>query len=136
MRIALALCLALIASGALAKGEQPADPFLNGGRVQGEELARRIEAAEHHPLGSRENPVRTNGPGGQREYLTRLRCSDGRAPSFGRVGNFGPGVSNSIIDGYQVRCAGAEPAEAMIVMDMYFPDHRETRAAPGFTIAD
>ena len=108
--------------------------LLGGGRLKGAQLAAAIDKAASHPLGSKENPVRVSRPQGQQGYLRRLRCSDDRAPRFERVGNFGPCVFGSIIDGYKVTCAGgAAPAESMIFMDMYHPDHDETGPPPGFT---
>lgn len=105
-----------------------------GGRASGADLERRIAEASRHPLGSRENPVRVSAPQGQRAYLARLRCTGGQAPSFQRVGNFGFGVFGSIIDGYDVRCAGGEPRQSMIFMDMYHPGHDEQGAPAGFTL--
>lgn len=107
------------------------DDLFGGGRVSGAQLDARIAAASAHPLGSRENPIRTNMPEGQRAYLRSLRCPDGSAPAFERVGNFGPGVYGSIIDGYETRCPGAEPV--ILFMDMYHPGHVETGAPAGFT---
>lgn len=103
--------------------------------LAGDTLDSRIETAAAFPLGSRENPVRVDMPAGQRAYLDRLRCSNGKKPAYERVGNFGVGVFGSIIDGYQVVCPGkGEPKESMIFMDMYHPDHLETAPVPGFTI--
>ena len=105
-----------------------------GGRFKGMQLEAAISKASIQPLGSKENPVRVSMPQGQQSYLRRLRCSDDKPPKFDRVGNFGPGVFGSIIDGYRVTCGGdAEPAESLIYMDMYHPDHVETAAPPGFT---
>lgn len=103
---------------------------------KGAELEKLIEEAQAHPLGSEENPVRANMPQGQRAYLERLRCEDGEAPQFVRVGNFGMGVYGRIVDGYQVVCEGSEPAESMVMMDMYHPDHVENEPVPGFSLAD
>jgi hypothetical protein len=103
--------------------------------LDGQELARRIAAAQAHPLGSRENPVRVSMPTGQREYLSRLRCSDGTAPSFARVRNYGVGVFGAIIDGYDIVCASGDPARRIIYMDMYHPQHDETAAPPGYDLA-
>lgn len=100
----------------------------------GEELDELIEAASAKPLGSQENPVRVNMPAGQRAYLARLRCEDGNAPTFHRVGNFGVGVFGRIIDGYEVKCEGSAPEETMVFMDMYHPQHVENKPVDGFTI--
>ena len=84
------------------------------------------------PLGSKKNPVRCFMPGGEREYLRRLRCSDGKPPTFRRVGSFGPGPHGNIIDGYNVQCA--DPPVRMVHMDMYHKDHVELAPVPGFKI--
>ncbi len=135
MTAAILLTLGLGACATTAPSTGGSDIFLNGGRVSGGELQARIRKAAAHPLGSRENPVRVNMPPGQRAYLDRLRCSNGARPAYGRVGNFGPGIYGSIIDGYRVICPdGGAPAESMIYMDMYHPEHYETAPVPGFTI--
>jgi hypothetical protein len=85
-------------------------------------------------LGSEQNPIRVNMPAGEREYLSRLRCSDGAAPQFRRIGNAGVGVNGNIVDVYDVRCPNGEPRQSQIWMDMYYPSHRENGAPPGFTI--
>lgn len=100
----------------------------------GKKLEKLIAKAQAHPLGSQENPVRADMPQGQRAYLARLRCADGKRPQFERVGSFGVGVYGRIIDGYDVLCDGSTPEKSMIFMDMYHPDHREAAAVAGFTI--
>ena len=100
----------------------------------GAALDRAIAEASKHPLGSQRNPVRAAMPQGQHAYLARLRCSDGMAPKFVRIGNYGLGVYNNIIDGYSVDCGSAAPGKVEIFMDMYHPGHVETRPVPGFTI--
>ncbi|MGP1352690.1 MAG: hypothetical protein ACTS1Z_05150 [Parasphingopyxis sp.] len=100
----------------------------------GAALDRLIADASAHPLGSRDNPVRADRPQGQRAYLDRLRCENGLAPQHSRAGNFGPGPFGTIIDGYEVECAGSAPENMMIFMDMYHSGYRETGAVPGFAI--
>lgn len=140
VRNVLGAALLLASSQALAIQQPAEDPtdlqrMLAGeSQVDGAELERRIAAAAAHPLGSQHNPVRAAMPPGQRAYLRRLRCSDGTAPDFDRVGNFGIGVYGNIVDGYRLRCAGAEPAEVTVYMDMYHRGHVEERPVPGFTI--
>ena len=109
---------------------------LFGGRKApaGKDLEKLIEKAQAHPLGSKDNPVRADMPGGQRAYLNRLRCADGKRPTYVRVGSFGAGVYGRIIDGYEVLCDGSSPEKSMIFMDMYHPGHKEPAAVPGFTI--
>ena len=103
-------------------------------QTQGSALTRAIAEADRHPLGSQQNPVRVSQPEGQRAYLSRLRCTNGQAPSYMRAGNAGIGVFGNIIDNYTVVCADSTPARSAIFMDMYHAGHVENRAVPGFTI--
>lgn len=103
--------------------------------VGGNALARLVEAAQAYPLGSKDNPVRADMPGGQRAYLNRLRCTNGKRPAYQRVGSFGVGVYQRVIDGYEVKCEGSTPETSVVYMDMYHPGHREQAAVAGFTIA-
>jgi hypothetical protein len=104
-----------------------------GGGMKGKKLEKAIAKAEQFPLGSDKNPVRENGPTGQRAYLGKLRCADGTAPAFTRAGSVGEGVFGFIVDLYKVTCPGNDPIDVPI--DMYH-DGGETRPVPGFTIAD
>ena len=74
--------------------------------------------------------MRVPGPAGQRAYLARLRCSDGRQPNFQRVFSAGMGPFGRIIDSYSVAC-GEERRE--VFLDMYH-DHVEAAPISGFTI--
>lgn len=104
-----------------------------GAGLTDKELAAAIAAAEQNPLGSKQNPVRENGPGGERAYLAKLRCTDGQAPAFRREGNIGRGPYGYIVDLYQVTCPGQSTVPVHI--DMYH-DGGETRPVPGFAIVD
>jgi hypothetical protein len=104
-----------------------------GEGLKGASLQSALERAAAYPLGSKENPVRSLGPGGERAYLKRLRCSDGNAPGFFRGGSVGVGPYGTILDVYMVRCAGGQPASASVYLDMYH-NHVEERPVPGFTI--
>ena len=129
--------LALLAACAAPKAETGVDlerALAGRPQVSGSALNRRIAAAAAHPLGSRHNPVRVEMPAGQHAYLRRLRCSDGRAPAFERLGNLGIGVYGNIIDGYRVSCGDAPPGRVEVHMDMYHRGHVEHRPVPGFTI--
>ena len=97
-----------------------------------EELRALIAAADAHPLGTPENPVRVGGPAGERAYLARLRCADGAAPRIGARREAGIGAFGSVVAAYEVVCGGAE---GRIVFDMYHEEHVETRAPAGFTLA-
>lgn len=96
------------------------------------ELDQAVREASAHPLGSMENPIRAEGPPGQRAYLERLRCGDGTAPAFKRQGSGGPSPFGGVIDYYAVQCQ--EQMIQSLVMDMYHPGYRERRPVPGFTI--
>jgi hypothetical protein len=129
--IGAGLMLALSASPALA--DKAIDRMMAGeSYLQGKDLEKAIKKAEEHPLGSAQNPVRVTMPQGQRLYLSRLRCSDGKAPEFYRQGNVGPGPFGNIVDLYKVSCPGAEPLESDVYMDMYHGGFIESRIVPGF----
>ncbi len=125
----------MLAGGAALPAAAKDDVYIFGFKVPGgKKLAKLIEKAQAYPLGSKENPVRADMPGGQRAYLARLRCADGQAPAFFRVGNFGMGPYERIIDGYEVTCKDSTPEKVMIFIDMYHPDYEEPAAVEGFTI--
>ncbi len=143
--ISLSGCASTMASavGGQSKAKNSAsddamlDAMLSGRSVtQGAELDKRIAEADKHPLGSDKNPVRVSGPMGQRGYLSSLRCENGKAPQFARVGNYGIGVFGNIVDGYDVTCPASAPAKTMVMMDMYHSGRTESRTIPGFTKAD
>lgn len=95
-----------------------------------------MEEVEKHSLGSYENPVRCDMPGGERAYLRRLRCENNKAPSFNRLGSGGTSPWNRIMDEYDVQCSSNTkgPKKFRIFMDMYHADYKEKRPVPGFTI--
>jgi hypothetical protein len=76
--------------------------------------------------------VRVGGPAGERAYLARLRCEDGRYPEFEREGSAGIGPWGYILDVYSVNCASGQ--KASVFMDMYHSRHQENRSVAGFTI--
>lgn len=108
--------------------------FRFGSSTEGGELDALIEQASEHPLGARENPVRAQGPAGQRAYLSRLRCSDLSRPAFFRRGSAGMSPYGNIVDLYSVSCDNAEPSENDIYIDMYHAGHVEREAVPGYGI--
>jgi len=97
-----------------------------------EEMRALAAAADAHPLGTAENPVRVGGPEGERAYLGHLRCADGAAPRVGARGEAGIGAFGSMVAAYEVACGAAA---GRIVFDMYHEEHVETRAPAGFTFA-
>ncbi|WP_309622242.1 hypothetical protein [Novosphingobium sp.] len=131
--LGLVAALVLTASAMPAQAEERLDRMMAGESwLQGKELDAAIATAEAHPLGSEANPVRVTAPQGQRAYLSRQRCSNGKAPTFFRRGNVGEGPFGNIVDLYIVTCDGAEPAESMVYMDMYHGGFMEKRPLPGF----
>jgi hypothetical protein len=107
---------------------------------------------------SKEHAIEVCGPPGQREYLSVLRCTDGKPPSFGRAGNVGerndpagkvpesvmisqmnprrvlrPGeVDYHIVDLYKVGCSDGDQS---LFLDMYHCAGPQTSVPPsGFTM--
>jgi hypothetical protein len=95
-----------------------------------EESAKKVSGA----LGTKTNPIRCEDPKGERQYLSRLRCTDGSRPAFSRIGSFGVGPYGNILDGYRVKCEGGD--EVTVFMDMYHEGYIEKEAVPGFAIVD
>ena len=130
-----AVGLAVLTASCAAPQTSPTDRLIEAVSGVPAERSDAIAArVARHPLGSAENPIRVYMPPGQRDYLSRLRCANGVAPTFQRRGSMGDGPYRKIIDGYQFECPGSTPASGVIYMDMYHPDHVETRAPEGFTL--
>ena len=142
MRNLVFLLAALAAAAPAAAAPKPGDRTVSpealleelGAGVSDEALARAVEEADRHPLGTEANPVRVGGPAGERAYIARLRCADGSKPKVGLRGSAGVGAFGSIVDIYPLDCGAAAPGRVGLVMDMYHAEHREDRAPPGFTI--
>lgn len=97
-----------------------------------DEMRALVAAAEAHPIGTAENPVRVGGPEGERAYLSHLRCEGGAAPRIGARREAGIGAFGSVVAAFDVVCGGTA---TRIVFDMYHEEHVETRAPAGFTFA-
>lgn len=144
MRTPFILILLLAATPAFAQPAQPPQGQL-GARTRSpdqligamgqtspeEEMRQLVAAADAHPLGTTENPVRVGGPEGERAYLGRLRCPDGQAPRIGARREAGVGAFGSVVAGYELGCAAGA---GRVVFDMYHAEHVETRAPAGFTL--
>lgn len=91
------------------------------------------EEISKHPLGTTGyNPIRVNGPKGQREYLSKLICPDGKpVREFSRAGSVGIGPYGFMLDLYNIKCTDKTYS---IYMDMYHPNNVESRPADGFTV--
>jgi hypothetical protein len=129
---AAAVAAAAPASAKPPREQSPAPRDLLAGLDFDLSDARAVAAAEAHPLGSLQNPVRVGGPEGERAYLARLRCADGSAPRIGSRGPAGVGAYGSIVSAYRIDCGAAAPGAAQVVMDMYHSEHAERRAPAGF----
>ena len=141
MRLLSCVCaLALLAAPAAAQnvGERTTSPeamLAELGLAPGQDdLREAIAAAEAHPLGTRENPVRVGGPNGERAYIVRLRCGDGAPPRVGQRASAGVGAFGTIVDVYPIDCGAAAPGRTDLIMDMYHSEHEDDRAPPGFAI--
>ena len=140
MRIPLIAALLILAAPAFAQqprlGQRTTSPEAMAAQMSPaspeEEERALIAAADGHPLGTVENPVRVGGPAGERAYLARLRCADGAAPRIGARREAGTGAFGSVVAAYDLACAGSE---ARLVFDMYHEEYVENRPPPGFTLA-
>jgi hypothetical protein len=140
MRIPLILAALILAAPAAAQqprlGQRTTSPEAMVAQMNPaspeEEIRALVAAADAHPLGTVENPVRVGGPAGERAYLARLRCPDGAAPRIGARREVGVGAFGSIVAAYEVICG---EAGTPILFDMYHEEHVETRAPAGFTLA-
>jgi hypothetical protein len=98
-----------------------------------DELDRAIAAAEAHPLGSLENPVRVAGPDGENAYLARLRCTDRSVPKIVAKAPGGPDAYGSMADMVSLDCGVAAPGKRTLAIDIYHEEHIEKRPPAGFT---
>ena len=81
-------------------------------------------------LGSETNPVRVYMPSGEREYLSRLRCPNGKQPQFERHGSGGFSPHQRIMDIHGVDCGSGSQT---VFMDMYHCVE-DAKPVPGFEI--
>jgi hypothetical protein len=81
-------------------------------------------------IGSEGNPIRVLLPEGERAYLSRLRCGNGKPPKFNRLGStFSPG--QNMLDMYELTCR--RQPKVVVYMDMY-QCVEEQRPIDGFEI--
>lgn len=131
-------------SGAAAQSTERGEPNSNQRMMEGfgikipsdKKYKKLVEKAYKNPLGSNENPVRTDAAQGQRAYLNRLRCADGSRPQYSRVGNVGEGVYGYIVDLYSVDCGDVAPGSTEIYMDLYHGGYVEQELVEGFYFED
>jgi hypothetical protein len=140
----LLLLLALLLAAAPVHAQQPPRELSPAPREMvetfgtgssDEEVARAIAAAQPHPLGSLQNPIRVGGPQQADIYLIRLRCGDGSTPQIS-PGTQGPtGAFGSVTQVHSVACRTGGPAKVELAFDLYHEGHIENRPPPGFMIA-
>ena len=132
------LFLALALAGQQPAAQQPQSIYealgISEPGLRGAALQAAVDKAAAFPLGSAQNPVRARGIGGERDYLQRLRCADGKAPEVLGRGTGMPSPFGGVSDIYGLRCKGSPPTDSRVTFDMYH-DHRETRPIPGFALA-
>ncbi len=93
------------------------------------------EEISAHKLGSKGNPIRVYMPEGERNYLSKLTCSDGSRIAFRRIGSSGIDPYGNILDIFKVSCfIDSTLHEYTLFMDMYHIENQETKAAEGFTL--
>lgn len=83
-------------------------------------------------LGGKGNPVRCDGPQGQRDYLSRLRDYSDNPVTFKRAGTLRAGPYGNALDAYQVSYPDGYAQE--LYLDMYHPGFVEKGAPAGFKI--
>jgi len=138
MRIFLPLIAAttsVIAFAAPPRQESPANPETLRSFGQGssdEAMANAIAAANTHPLGTLQNPIRVGGPDGARRYISQLRCADGSEPRALREAPGSIGAFGTLTTTITLACGSA--AGVPLAFDFYQEEYRETRPAPGFQI--
>jgi hypothetical protein len=130
--LVLSLLVGCVSRASSPREEEDLLSMLSGQAPRKELTPQQLAKIQEHDLGSAENPVRAAMPPGERAYLQRLRCPEGKAPTFDREGSVGLSPYGSIMDVYTVAC-DAPPAHH-IYIDMYHPDHVELEAVPGFSI--
>ena len=119
----LLVTCALLASGAHAQkppAAQPAPPEA------------KPEVVVSGKIGRKTNPVRCDGPQGQRDYLSRLRDYSDNPVTFKRAGTLRDGPYGNALDAYQVSYPDGYSQE--VYLDMYHPGFVEERAPSGFKI--
>lgn len=125
-----------VPAGAQRLGERTTSPSEMAAQMSNtspeDEMRRLIAAADAHPLGTAENPIRVAGPDGERAYLARLRCADGSSPRVGARSAAGVGAFGSVVAAFEVACSGTSQR---IIFDMYQEEYVETRPPAGFTVA-
>lgn len=91
-----------------------------------------LDEIQKHELGTRDNPVRSNGQDAQLEYIESLDCENGAIPEFRHDATDGTGPYGHALDKYTLRCDGDIVEMFEIYLDPYH-DELDTRPVKGFT---
>jgi hypothetical protein len=85
--------------------------------------------AQDAEVGSAKDPILCDGPGGERQYLSRLRTLDGERMSWTRNGSVGGNLKDKhLLDSYSNGQGGT------LLLDMYHPLRVEIRAPQGYRL--
>ena len=87
------------------------------------------------PLGSRENPIRSESRPKELQYLGRLRCPDDTAPHFRHHMTRIRGPYGTLMDEYTVRCVFLN-REVRLWFDHHHAGFDESKAPEGFRLSD
>ena len=101
-------------------------------RVQQSGFAPDPDEIGKHDLGTKDNPVRSNGADAQREYIESLDCENGAIPEYRRDPTEDIGPYGHMLDKYTLRCDGDTVEMYEIYLDAYH-DELDTRPVKGFT---
>ena len=86
---------------------------------------------ENEHLGSLENPIKCEGPSGERAYLARLLGPDNQFLTYKRIGSR-KGESKNMLDMYQIESLDGS-FQQKLYFDMYWKGYEEKEAPPLFS---
>ena len=86
---------------------------------------------ENGVLGSLENPIKCEGPSGERAYLDRLLGPDNQFLTYKRIGSRG-GRAGNVLDRYQIESLDRS-FQQELYFDMYCNGYEEEEAPPLFS---
>jgi len=139
LTIILALCLTACTNTPAKHEKEPGDSDASSAQTLSTLLGIKQKKVDEkklakYPLGSEKNPIRVDGPSGQRSYLSRLVCDNNEPVStFERMGSAGASPFGSIMDIYEVICdTNQGVVKHSVYLDMYHGNYEETRPAAGF----
>ena len=89
----------------------------------------------NHDLGSRENPIKCDGPNGERAYLNMLIGPNGKFLSYRRKGSSGRGPHGNTLDCYVVTSLD-QAFTHNLYFDMYWSSYIERNAPSSFSLVD